>query len=81
MSAKGFQARKGAQGDVGPSVKRPDTAREPFALNPLGWGGGRRLGASGASSVDPTTAFGAFLPSLARRSQRGPFQYLDRLLV
>ena len=43
-----------------------------FHIVPPGWGGGRRLGASAASSVGPTTAFGAFLPTLARRSQRGP---------
>lgn len=42
---------------------------------PPGWGGGRRLGASAALSVDTTTACGAFLPMLARRSQRGPREF------
>lgn len=46
-----------------------------FHIVPPGWGGGRRLGASAASSVGPTTAFGAFLPMLARRSQRGPREF------
>ena len=46
-----------------------------FHIVPKGWGGGRRLGASAASSVGPTTAIGAFLPTLARRSQRGPREF------
>ena len=33
------------------------------------------LGASAALSVGPTTAIGAFLPTLARRSQRGPREF------
>ncbi len=43
-----------------------------FHIVPPGWGGGRRLGASAASSVGSTAAFGTFLPTLARRSQRCP---------
>ena len=46
-----------------------------FHIVPKGWGGGRRLGASAALSVGPTTAIGAFLPTLARRSQRGPREF------
>ena len=46
-----------------------------FHIVPSGWGGGRRLGASVASFVGPTTAIGAFLPTLARRSQRGPREF------
>ena len=47
----------------------------PRCGHPPGWGGGRRLGASAALSVGPTTAIGAFLPTLARRSQRGPREF------
>ena len=46
-----------------------------FHIVPKGWGGGRRLAASAALSVGPTTAIGAFLPTLARRSQRGPREF------
>ena len=46
-----------------------------FHIVPPGWGGGRCLGASAASSVGPTTAFGAFLHTPARRSQRGPREF------
>ncbi len=66
-----------------------------FHIVPKGWGGGRRLGASAALSVGPTTASsyrhavrascsatprragasGAFPPTLARRSQRGPREF------
>ena len=67
--------------------------------HPPGWGGGRRLGASAALSVGPTTASSdrhavrascsatprragassAFLPTLARRSQRGPREFCQAL--
>ncbi len=46
-----------------------------FHIVPKGWGGGRRVSASAALSVGPTTAIGAFLPTLARRSQRGPREF------
>ena len=66
-----------------------------FHIVPKGWGGGRRMGASAALSVGPTTASSdrhavrascsatprragassAFLPTLARRSQRGPREF------
>ena len=47
----------------------------PRCGHPPGWGGGRHMGASVALSVGPTTAIGAFLPTLARRSQRGPREF------
>jgi len=46
-----------------------------FHIVPKGWGGGRRVSSSAALSVGPTTAIGAFLPTLARRSQRGPREF------
>ena len=66
-----------------------------FHIVSKGWGGGRRLAASAASSVGPTAASSyrhavrascsatprragassAFLPTLARRSQRGPREF------
>ena len=66
-----------------------------FHIVQKGWGGGRRVSASAASSVGPTTASSdrhavrascsatprragassAFLPTLARRSQRGPREF------
>ncbi len=46
-----------------------------FHIVPTGWGGGRRVSSSAAWSVGPTPAIGAFLPPLARRSQRGPREF------
>jgi len=68
-------------GQRGALFKGRDTAVRSPGLVPPGWGGGRRLSASGALSVGTTTVCGAFLPMLARRSQRGHLLFTDKLLT
>jgi len=66
-------------GQRGSLFKGRDAAGRPPGLVPPGWGGGRRLGVSGSLSVDTAMACGAFLPMLARRSQRGHLLFTDKL--
>jgi hypothetical protein len=77
--AKGFQARKWAQGGAGSPFKPADAAWEPFAINPPGWGGSHRDAASGSSTLGPTKAFVAFLASLGWRPSAAPTHDLDTL--